>query len=411
MGPDTEQIPALVIGGGPAGLMAAEVLAGAGLSVILAEAMPTPARKLLMAGKSGLNITRDQPLAQMLDAYGEAAEWLRPIITAFDSQMVQTWARGLGQDLFTGSTRRVFPRAMKASPLLRAWLARLDQLGVQRRMRWRWRGWDGGQAVFDTPDGRRAVTAWVTVLALGGASWARLGSDGGWAAILRAAGVGVAPFAPANAGLAIDWSPHMRPLFGQPLKNVAWSAGDWHSRGEAMISARGLEGGGIYAISKGVRLGQVPVVDLIPDRDPCHVTARLARARGKASLSNHLRKALHLDRTRLALLNEFGRPLPQEPGPLAALLKALPLRGVALRPLDEAISVAGGVTRDSVDSGLMLHARPGVFCAGEMLDWEAPTGGYLLTACQASGARAGQAAARHALSAERAPTSPGGSGC
>ena len=384
---------ALVIGAGPAGLMAAGELARAGCAVTLVEAKPSVGRKLLMAGKSGLNLTRDEPSDAFLNAYGEAAPWLQPMIAAFDSNAVQDWARELGQEVFTGSTRRVFPKAMKASPLLRAWLRQLDGLGVKLQTRWRWTGWDGGVAQFDTPEGPVGFAAKTTVLALGGASWARLGSDGIWADILTRQGTDIAAFSPANAGLRVDWSAHMRPVFGQPLKGVAFRAGPFASRSEAVISARGLEGGGIYAISRGVREGHALMVDLAPDRTVDDLTTRLARPRGKASWANHLRKALKLGAARMALLNEFGRPLPTQPAALAGLVKALPVAHAGLAPLDEAISTAGGVTRGAVDEGLMLTALPGVFCAGEMLDWEAPTGGYLLSACLATGRWAGRSAA------------------
>lgn len=385
---------ALVIGGGPAGLIAAEELARGGCAVTLAEAKPSIGRKFLMAGKSGLNLTKDEPFQQMMPVYDEAADWLHPMIADFDAAAVQDWARGLGQDLFTGSTGRVFPVAMKASPLLRAWLTRIDDLGVQRRTRWRWTGWQDNAAVFDTPEGTATCESDVTVLALGGASWARLGSDGGWAEILRAEGVDLAPFAPANAGLCVNWSAHMARHFGQPVKGVEWRVGALRSRGEAVISARGLEGGGIYSISKGIRQGDAAQIDLLPDRTFDDLTDRLSRPRDKDSLINHLRKTLRLDPARIGLLNEFGRPLPTDPAALARIIKALPLRHDGLRPLDEAISTAGGITRAALDDNLMLQARPGVFCAGEMLDWDAPTGGYLLTACFATGRWAGQAAAR-----------------
>lgn len=262
----TERHPAVVIGAGPAGLMAAEALALAGLPVLVAEAKPSAARKFLMAGKSGLNLTKDEPLASLLSAYGPDAGWLHPMLRAFDAEAVQGWARDLGQELFTGSTGRVFPRGMKASPLLRAWLSRLGGQGVRLRTRWRWTGWDAAGALrFDTPEGVQVVQAGVTVLALGGASWSRLGSDGGWAPLLAARGVDLAPFQPANAGLLVPWSAHMQPLFGQPLKGVAFRAGDAVSRGEAVISARGLEGGGIYAICAPVRDGAALTLDLMPD--------------------------------------------------------------------------------------------------------------------------------------------------
>lgn len=382
----------LVVGGGPAGLMAAEQMARAGLRVILCEAKPSFGRKLLMAGKSGLNLTRRQNAADFLAAYEEAADWLAPYLAAFGPQEVEEWARGLEQPVFAGSTGRVFPETMKASPLLRAWLARLDRLGVQARVRWRWTGWEDDGLRFATPAGERILHADVTVLALGGASWARLGSDGAWTALLAEKGVQLAPFAPANVAVRVDWSQHMAPVMGAPLKNMAFRAGDRVSRGEAVISARGLEGGGIYAVSRGVREGAALEVDLLPDLSVDIVEERLAAPRGKANLTNHLRKRLRLDPARLAVLREFGHPLPPEARALSCLLKALPVRHAGLRPLDEAISVAGGVTRAALDERLMLKAVPGVFCAGEMPDWEAPTGGYLLTACLATGHWAGRAA-------------------
>ncbi len=383
---------AVVIGAGPAGLMAAEQLALAGHSVLVAEAKPSVARKFLMAGKSGLNLTKDEPLEALIQSYEEAADWLRPMLAEFDAQAVQNWARALGQELFTGSTGRVFPTAMKASPLLRAWLARLADRGVEIRTRWRWTGWEGEALVFDTPDGPQRLQPDATVLAMGGASWARLGSDGAWAPWLAEKAVRLAPFAPANAGLLVDWSDHMTVHFGAPIKGVALQAGTRRTRGEAVISARGLEGGGIYSICKPVREGAPLTIDLMPDLPVSEVAARLAKPRGKASLSNHLRKALKLGPVRTALLMEFARPLPDAPDDVAALIKALPVRHAGLRPMDEAISTAGGITRAAVNDELMLAAMPGVFCAGEMLDWEAPTGGYLLTACLATGRWAGRSA-------------------
>jgi hypothetical protein len=283
---------------------------------------------------------------------------------------------------------------MKASPLLRAWLAQLAGQGVEVRTRWRWTGWQDGAVTFDTPEGRVGVRPRVTVLALGGASWARLGSDGAWAGILSAQGVPLAPFRPSNAGLSVEWSVPMAKHFGQPVKATALHAGSVVSRGEYVITARGLEGGGIYAICAAVRDGAPLCVDLVPDLAPETVAQRLSRPRGKATLANHLRKALRLDPARLALLMEFGRPLP-EADALARLIKALPIRHAGLRPMDEAISTVGGIPWDALDDRLMLTAQPGVFAAGEMLDWDAPTGGYLLTACLATGRWAGQAAAQY----------------
>ncbi len=384
---------ALVIGGGPAGLMAAEMLADAGLAVTLCDAKPSVGRKFLMAGKSGLNLTKSEDEPTFMAAFAEAQPHLRRIINAFDAGKVQDWAQGLGQKLFIGSTGRVFPKAMKASPLMRAWLARLHAAGVQINTRWQWTGWENDVACFETPDGLQRLEADVTVLALGGASWQRLGSTGAWAEILRGNGVALAPFAPANAGVAVDWSAHMSAHFGAALKGIALRAGPYASRGEAVISARGLEGGGIYAVSRGVRDGHELRLDLLPDLTVDQAAKRLTKPRGKASLSNHLRKALRLGTAQIALVQEMARPLPEDAAELARLLKALPIRHAGLRPMDEAISTAGGVGFAALDVGLMLRALPGVFVAGEMLDWEAPTGGYLITACLATGRWAGQHAA------------------
>jgi uncharacterized flavoprotein (TIGR03862 family) len=284
---------------------------------------------------------------------------------------------------------------MKASPLLRAWVRRLDGLGVTFRTRWRWCGWDGaGNSLFRTPEGEIKVASGATVLALGGASWWRLGSDGEWSAVLNARGVETAPFAPANAGLRVDWSLHMSPHFGKPLKNVAFRAGGRVSRGEAVLSERGLEGGGIYSVSRSVREGADLYVDLLPDLSVEAIAARLEGLRRKESMANRLRKGLRLGPVRMALLNEFQRQLPTQAGELAKAIKALQITHAGLRPMDEAISTAGGVIRGEVDSDFMLNRLPGVFCAGEMLDWEAPTGGYLLSGCLSTGCAAGQGAAQ-----------------
>lgn len=389
---------AVVIGAGPAGLMAAEELGCAGYRVLVVEAKPSVARKFLMAGKSGLNLTKDEPFEQLMQHFGSAAGWLSPMIREFDAQEVQRWAKGLGSALFTGSTGRVFPEVMKASPLLRAWLARIDGYGVEIRTRWRWRGWQDETLCFETPEGTQQIAAPATVLALGGASWARLGADGRWAEILQAEGVELSPFKPANVGLLVDWSSQMAARFGQPLKGIALYADPLWSRGEAVISERGLEGGGVYAVSAAVREGADLYLDLLPDLNEAEVIRRLSRPRGKASLSNHLRKLLKLDAARMAVLQEFGRPLPTEPQELAQRIKRLRVQHCGLRPMDEAISTAGGLCRSALDEQLMLRQRPGVFCAGEMLDWEAPTGGYLLTACLATGRWAGRGAADYLAS-------------
>ncbi len=380
---------ALVIGAGPAGLMAAQALAQAGHSVLVAEAKPSPARKLLMAGKSGLNLTKAEDTEPFLAAYCEATPHLRPMLDVFGPDQVIQWAENLGQPVFTGSTGRVFPKSMKASPLLRAWLAQLDALNVMLRTRWFWQGWEGTTTLFSTPEGPVRLTAKATVLACGGASWSRLGSDGAWVSHLDTDAI--APFQPANMGFIVNWSNHMHRHFGAPVKDVALHAGDQVSRGECVLSQRGIEGGGIYAISRALRDGAPLSLDLVPNLSMNQVRKKLGRPRGKASRSNHLRKTLRLDPVKLALLMEFGRPLPND---IAPLIKCLPVMHQGPRPLDEAISVAGGIRFDALDSDLMLHTRPGVFAAGEMLDWEAPTGGYLLTACLATGLWAGQSATR-----------------
>jgi uncharacterized flavoprotein (TIGR03862 family) len=371
--------------------MAAEELARAGRQVLIAEARPSPARKFLMAGKSGLNLTQDEPLSALTAEYREAAPWLAPMLAAFGPDQVQDWARALGQKLFTGSSRRVFPVAMKASPLLRAWLRRLDGMGVQMRSRWRWTGFGDDGLTFDAPAGPQALSPAVTVLALGGASWARLGSDAAWVPWLAQQGVAIAPWQPANMGFRMDWSAHMARHFGAPVKGAALCAGGQRQRGEFVISARGLEGGGLYAVSRALREGAPLTLDLLPDLSADQITLRLTRARPGESQGNRLRK-LGLSPAATALVQEFARPLP-EGAALAALLKALPVPHAGPRPLDEAISVAGGIRAEGLTDGLELRALPGVFACGEMLDWEAPTGGYLLTASLATGRWAGRAAA------------------
>ncbi len=389
--PPVESIESLVIGGGPAGLMAAEVLASAGRKVVVVDAMPSLGRKLLMAGKSGLNLTKAEDTATFLSKYtGGNAEFDR-IVSNFGPEDVQEWAQGLGQTLFTGSTGRVFPTAMKASPLLRAWLERLSENDVTLRTRWRWTGWDGDDLLFATPDGTARISSSVTVLALGGASWRRLGSDGAWANALHNVGVAVMPFKPANVGFRVDWSAHMSSHYGSPVKGTSFSAGPLSSRGEWIISSKGIEGGGVYEVSAAVRDGPTLNIDLMPDLSADDVAARLSRSRGKMSMANHLRKSLGLGAAQRALLMEWGRPLP-DGSALAALIKCLPVRHAGPLPIDQAISTAGGVSWDALD-GLELRARRGVFVSGEMLDWEAPTGGYLLTACLATGREAGDQAA------------------
>ena len=386
----------LVIGAGPAGLMAARELARAGLRVTVAEAKPSVGRKFLMAGKSGLNLTKAEPFADFLRAYGTKAEGLRPMLEAFGPDAVQDWAREHGQEVFTGSTGRVFPKAMKASPLLREFLNELRGLGVTIQTRWRWIG-GLHEAVFDTPEGPQTVVADVTVLACGGASWARLGSDGAWVAHVPENTV--ESFRPANMGFDVDWSEHMARHFGGAVKGVELRAGDMRSRGEFIISSNGLEGGGIYGISAALRDGAPLSLDLLPDLDESQIRERLARTKPRDSLPNRLRKALRLEPVKRALVMEFGRDATDLPH----ILKHLPIPLTGPRPMDEAISTAGGVRFEALDSGLMLRDRPGVFAAGEMLDWEAPTGGYLLTACFATGFWAGQHAARYGLAQDTPP--------
>nr|WP_276616147.1 TIGR03862 family flavoprotein [Rhodobacter sp. SGA-6-6] len=377
----------MVIGAGPAGLMAAEALASAGRAVVVAEAKPSPARKFLMAGKSGLNLTKDEALPAFLAAY--SADWLAPMLRAFGPDQAMAWARGLGVEVFTGSSGRVFPLAMKGSPLLRAWLRRLEGMGVQLRSRWRWTGFDGAAFRFDTPEGMQILRPGVTVLALGGASWSRLGSDGAWVPWLAERGVEIAPWQPANVGLRVDWSPHMARHFGAPVKGAVLrlTPGQSEHRGEFVISARGLEGGGLYPLSPALREGAGLELDLMPDVPEAEVQARLDRMRPGETAANRLRK-LGLAPVAAALVMEWAKGHP------LTVVKRLPVRHAGLRPLDEAISVAGGITAAALSPDLELRALPGVFAAGEMLDWEAPTGGYLLTGCLATGLWAGRAAAR-----------------
>jgi hypothetical protein len=383
----------VVVGAGPAGLMAADMMAAAGHRLLIAEAKPSVARKFLMAGKSGLNLTRNEPFEQMLAHYHEAADRLSPMVRAFDAQDIARWAEDLGQEMFTGSTQRVFPKAMKASPLLRSWLTRLNRKGVEIKTRWRWTGWQENALSFSTPDGPQLISPRATILALGGASWARLGSDGRWVETLASRDISITPFAASNIGVQVRWSTYMKPLFGQPIKGVALHVAEHVSRGEVVISSNGIEGGGIYPLARWLCDGAALTVDLYPDLSLDDVVKRLSRPRGKASLTNHLRKTLSLGGARVGLLQEFARPLPSDPAKLASLIKSLPIAYSGLRPMDEAISTAGGVRWNQLDDGLMLMAHPGVFCAGEMLDWDAPTGGYLLTACLATGRWAGQSAA------------------
>ncbi len=389
-----------VIGGGPAGLMAAEVLAQRGVSVDVYDAMPSVGRKFLMAGKGGMNITHAEPLDDLLARYGARRAQIEPVVRAFPPQALRDWMQGLGIDSFVGSSGRVFPRDMKAAPLLRAWLHRLREKGVRFHARHRWCGWDADGAMrFATPQGEIKVHADGVVLALGGGSWPQLGSDGAWLPWLAQRGVAVAPLRPSNCGFDVAWSPHFRSRYvGEPLKSVAASrAGGPMQRGECVVTEHGIEGGLIYALSAALRdeiarAGHaVLLLDLLPDWSLERVQAEVAHPRGSRSLSSHLQSRLGLKGVKANLLREvLGADGMNDPVRLATAIKALPLRLIGTRPLAEAISSAGGVPFEELDERLMLKAIPGVFCAGEMLDWEAPTGGYLLTACLASGRAAGR---------------------
>jgi uncharacterized flavoprotein (TIGR03862 family) len=395
-----------IIGGGPAGLMAAEIISAAGLVVDVYDAMPSPGRKFLLAGIGGLNLTHAEPLAQFGARYGARRAQVESLLEAFDAGKLRDWAAGLGIDTFVGSSGRVFPVGMKAAPLLRSWLHRLRAAGVHLHVRHRWLGWQADDEAttlrFATPAGERQVRADAVVLALGGGSWARLGSDGSWVPWLAARGVDIAPLQPANCGFDIAWSDHLREhSAGEPLKSIAIALTDGDTvgefqRGECVLTATGIEGSLIYALSAGIRDriardgSALILVDLFPDRTVERLAAALAQPRGSHSLSKHLQRA-GIHGVKAALLREvLSAEQCRDAERVARTLKALPVRCIAPRPLDEAISSAGGVRFEALDDNLMLRNLPGVFCAGEMLDWEAPTGGYLLTACFASGYRAGR---------------------
>jgi uncharacterized flavoprotein (TIGR03862 family) len=403
-----------VVGGGPAGLMAAEVLSRAGVQVDVYDAMPSVGRKFLLAGKGGLNLTHSEPHDAFVARYGGRREFIEPMLRVFGAPQLREWAAGLGVESFVGSSGRVFPRDMKAAPLLRAWLARLRSSGVRFHMRHRWVGWagaeSGGDGVglrFVSPAGEVVADAHdAVVLALGGASWARLGSDGAWVPLLEARGVKAQPLVPSNCGFDVaGWSDFFRSKFaGAPMKNVALAVdtpdgGCFEQQGEFVMTEGGVEGSLVYAASGPIRDrialdGEAIVhIDLLPQRGVAFVAAEVARPRGSRSLSTHLKSRLGLDGVKAALLHELlSKDEIHDAAKLAKAIKSLPLRLVRPRPIDEAISTAGGVSVDALTEGLMLRAIPNVYCAGEMLDWEAPTGGYLLTACFASGVVAGVAA-------------------
>jgi uncharacterized flavoprotein (TIGR03862 family) len=385
---------AAVIGGGPAGLMAAEVLGAAGVAVAVYERMPSVGRKLLIAGRGGLNLTHSEPFEAFVARYGAAADWLRPMLEAFPPAALVAWAEGLGQPTFVGSSGRVFPKAMKASPLLRAWLARLARQGVVVRTRHEWRGWDeAGALAFEAPEGRVSASPDVTVLALGGASWPKLGSNGAWVEMLQARGVAIAPFAPANMGVNIAWSDVFRERFaGQPLKNVAIAAGDLSARGEVIVTSYGLEGGAIYAIGAAVRHAAHVRIDLRPEMAVDRLVARLEGHGRRETVANRLRRA-GLSALEVNLVREGHTvALPGDALRLAQAIRNVPLPVAGTQGLQRAISSVGGIAFAAVDANLMLRPLPGVFAAGEMLDWEAPTGGYLLQACFATGAAAASGA-------------------
>lgn len=389
----------VIIGGGPAGLIAAETLVNAGgLEVTVFDAMPSVGRKFLIAGKGGMNITHSEPLAEFKARYGSRAAEIAPLLDAFGPEALRAWIHELGIETFVGTSGRVFPKEMKAAPLLRAWLHRLRQQGVHFRVRHRWQGWSADGALrFATPDGEIEVVADAVVLALGGGSWAKLGSDGAWVPLLSGRGIAVAPLQPANCGFDVAWTPYFSERFaGQPVKPAVARIAGQSRQGEFNITANGIEGGLIYALSAPLRDAlaldgrATLLLDLVPGRSLERLTADLTRPRGRDSLANHLRRRAGIEGVKAGLLRELcPAATDATAAELAVALKSLPLPVRATRPLDEAISTAGGVVFAALDSKLMLKELPGVFCAGEMLDWEAPTGGYLLTACFASGRAAG----------------------
>ncbi|MCP5098456.1 MAG: TIGR03862 family flavoprotein [Chloroflexi bacterium] len=397
-----------IIGAGPAGLMAAEVLSQANIHVNVYDAMPSAGRKFLIAGKGGLNITHSEPIEPFLSRYGTRQSQIAPLLAKFGPAHIRQWVKGLGFDTFVGSSGRIFPSDMKAAPLLRAWLQRLRNDGVNFHFRHRWQGWDDAGALqFEMPDGQKTVSSDATILALGGGSWAKLGSDGAWVPLLEQHGIPIAPLKPSNCGFDVAWSDHFRTRFaGHPLKSVILTFTDsqdvtFHRQGEFIVSEDGVEGSLIYAVSALIRdeierRGETAVIhlDLTPNKTEQQLHAKLSRPRGSRSMSSHLKSRIGIKGVKAGLLHEF---VPKsdftDPAKLAAAIKALPIPLIAPRPLDEAISTAGGVLFEALDDHLMVRTIPGLFCAGEMLDWEAPTGGYLLTACFASG----RAAAKGAL--------------
>jgi uncharacterized flavoprotein (TIGR03862 family) len=395
-----------VIGGGPAGLMAAEVAISCGATVDVYDAMPSVGRKFLLAGKGGLNLTHSEPAEKFFGRYGARRPYLEPLLTKFGPEALREWASGLGVQTFIGSSGRVFPTDLKSAPLLRAWLRRLRQDGVTFHVRHRWGGWDETGALrFSTPQGDRVVSADAVVLALGGGSWPQLGSNAAWVPLLTERGVPLEPLKPANCGFDVNWSQHMRIKFaGHPVKPVVVSGltmegVEFRQQGELVVTETGLEGGVIYAVSAWVRdeivaNGVATIhLDLAPGRDQSRIISELSRPRGSRSMASHLKRRVGIDGVKAGLLREYvPKQEFSDPARLTAAIKSLPIQLIASRPLEEAISTAGGVTFEALEPSLMIRALPGVFCAGEMLDWEAPTGGYLLTACFASAYAAGAGA-------------------
>ena len=389
---------AAVIGGGPAGLMAAEVISAHGLKVDVYDSMPSLGRKFLMAGKSGLNITHSEPVEQFVARYGKHRSHLEPLLKQFGPDELRQWVDAFGIETFVGTSGRVFPVGMKASPLLRAWLKRLTDSGVSFHLRHKWCGWNTDHSLkFETPDGQKIVKSRATVLALGGGSWSRLGSDGAWVPWLEEAGVPVEPLKPSNCGFDVHWSPHFRERFdGHPIKSVVLSFGSFLQQGEFIVTKEGVEGGLIYSASALIRdeiaaKGKAILsLDMAPDRSLEWLQEKLSRPRGSRTIASHLEKTVSIKGVKAGLLREFlSKEDFANTEKLALFIKNLPILLIAPRPLDEAISSAGGVLFEALDEHLMIRSMPGVFSAGEMLDWEAPTGGYLLTACFASGYAAG----------------------
>jgi uncharacterized flavoprotein (TIGR03862 family) len=388
----------IVIGGGPAGLMAAEVISTRGIKVDLYDSMPSLGRKFLMAGKSGLNITHAEPFERFASRYGERRAQIEPMLRRFGPKELVQWVQELGIETFVGTSGRIFPVGMRASPLLRTWLRRLTDSGVTFHLRHKCKGWGTNQSLnFETPAGEKTVQAEAVVFALGGGSWSRLGSDGAWVPWLKQKGAEVEPLKPANCGFDVNWSPHFRGRFeGVPVKSVVLSFGEFHQQGEFIVTKDGVEGSLIYAASAllreeiEARSSAVMTLDLAPDRRQDWLVENLSKPRGSRTMASHIEKAVGIKGVKMGLLREFvTKEDLKKAERLAYFIKHLPVPLIRPRPLEEAISSAGGITFESLDEHLMLRAMPGVFCAGEMLDWEAPTGGYLLTACFASGYVAG----------------------